>query len=224
MIIDDELDRIRTWARAASDDDRPAVVAELLSVYVQHRPLDEFAWFLYGDALRELGRFVEAEAILLRVLPDAPPNRRADVMARLGMLKGDHGSLDEAETWFEQAIADEFGRSKGWIWILRGANLAVAGRFDEAIFCHRQATLLPGDRDEAYLNLGYVLRAKCEYSEAIECFQAALELTPDYAEAKTALDGLADIIAAAEIGPKLVQLQKFSGLRRNADIGPFRRS
>ena len=209
MNLDDELDRLRASAKQAlAEDNQPAVAAELLAVYVQHRPQDEFAWFLYGDALRELGRFVEAEPVFLRVLPDAPPDRRAAVMARIGLLKGEHGCLDEAEGWFERATADESGRSEGWIWIMRGANLAVAGRFDEAIFCHRQAALLPDVRDEAYLNLGYVLRAKREYAEAIECIRKALELTPDYTEAKQALAGLTGIIAAAEQASKIAAFHR----------------
>jgi tetratricopeptide (TPR) repeat protein len=119
-------------------------------------------------------------------------------MASLGRLKGEHGCLDEAEEWFEQATADEFGCSEGWLWVMRGGYLAVAGRFEEAIFCHRQAAELPGNAEEAYLNIGYVLRAQGKYAEAIKAFQKALELTPDYPEAVRALGGLTDIFNAID--------------------------
>ena len=75
-------------------------------------------------------------------------------MARLGMLNGANGRLAKAEDWFKQATDDEAGRTKGWIWIMRGGNLAVSERFADAVACHLQATQLPGDPDEAYFNLG----------------------------------------------------------------------
>ena len=44
--------------------------------------------------------------------------------------------------------------------------------------------------DEAYLNLGLVLRAQERYPEALECFERALKLTPDYSQALTAKNDL----------------------------------
>jgi tetratricopeptide (TPR) repeat protein len=44
--------------------------------------------------------------------------------------------------------------------------------------------------DEAHLNLGLVLRSRERYREALECFERALELSPDY---ESALIAMADI-------------------------------
>ena len=49
--------------------------------------------------------------------------------------------------------------------------------------------------DEAYLNLGLVLRAQERYTEALECFKKALELTPDYELAITGKSDMENVIA-----------------------------
>jgi tetratricopeptide (TPR) repeat protein len=49
--------------------------------------------------------------------------------------------------------------------------------------------------DEAYFNLGLVLRAQERYQEALACFEKALELTPDYREAITAKSDVEKAIA-----------------------------
>lgn len=194
----DGLDEIFKWAQSALDRDGGAATAvELLTAYVAERPQHHFAVFLLGDALRELGRFEEAEEMLLRALSCAPPTSRASIMARLGMLKNKHGVLAEAEEWFLRATSDETGKGKGWIWIMRGANLAILGHCDAAASCHERATQLEGgDRDEAFLNLGYVRRAQRRYAEAADAFRKAIDLSPGYTEAIAALDGLGDVIAA----------------------------
>lgn len=199
-IKDDELDRMFDWARTAlRESGREAIAIELLSAYVSQRPLDNYARYLLGDALRAVGRVAEAEHALLQSLSEASEKSRARIMAALGMLKARHGSLDAAEEWFRRATSDDVGRDKGWMWIMRGSNLAVAGRFDEAAECHLRAAQLPGDPDEALLNLGYVRRAQGRYADAIDAFRKALEITPDYPEAKTALEGLGEIFSAMEL-------------------------
>lgn len=195
---DDSLKTIFDWARTALNDNRGAVAAELLTAYVQSRPEHGYAVFLLGESLREIGRAVEAERVLSRALDLAPPNGRARIMASIARVKGRHGSLDDAEKWFRSATDDEIGAQKGWIWIMRGANLAYAGRFEEAAACHERAAQMPGDPDEAFLNLGYVRRAQGRYADAIDAFRKALEITPDYREAQTALEGLVDIFRAIE--------------------------
>lgn len=195
---DDVIEELFSRAKTSLSAGHSAVAAELLSVYVALRPAHNYALFLLGDSLRELGRAEEAERLLLQALSAASSNSRAETMARLGMLKADHGALSDGERWFRLATEDDYGGAKGWIWVMRGSNLAVAGRFEEAAACHERATQLLGDRDEAFLNLGYVRRAQGRYAEAVDAFRKALEITPDFPKAKTALEGLADIFQALE--------------------------
>ena len=72
-------------------------------------------------------------------------------------------------------------------WIFLGSVLARLGEHDEAKRCHRNAIDSATEcADEAYCNLGLLLRAEGEYQAAIDCFTKAIELDPQYREAKLA--------------------------------------
>jgi len=140
---------------------------------------------LQGVMLYELARYDEAERILRRALQLVPDQSRDHVYTHLGHLCRDRGDYEEAEQYYHKALLlapDKAGRH-----IFLGALLAKKGDFDNAEIVHREATRCTnGDIDEAYLNLGYVLRAQERYAEALECFIKALENTPDYLEAISA--------------------------------------
>jgi tetratricopeptide (TPR) repeat protein len=200
MTIDEKLDVMRRAAEVASNESSAQpIMAELLTAYVRYRATDSRAWLLLGDALRKLWRFAEAERALREAaqLPDG--DTQASAVARIGMLFKHVGHRAEAEMWFAKATADAYGASQGWIWIARGANLAVAGQFSEAEQCHRRAAEFEDYRDEAQLNLGYVLRAQRRYHEAVLAFGEALSITPDYPEAREALEGLSGMEEAMDL-------------------------
>lgn len=175
----DEKD-LDTWfeeAKASFDDDRQVAAVEILSRYVAHRPEHVFAWYLLGDALRILGRYHDSLRALLHAEAIAPEKRRFRAQSRLGTLYKDWGKYEDAERWFAQATANPHAQNAGDVWILRGAALACAGRLAEAEACHRRAATLDDVyKDEALLNLGYVLRAQRRYVEATAAFDEALAL------------------------------------------------
>jgi tetratricopeptide (TPR) repeat protein len=204
MTSDDKLDEILLAAESASESPgSEPLVAELLSSYLLQRSRDYEAWLLMGDTLRGLWRFREAEDALHRVRIGASEELQASAMIRLGMVMRDTGRRAEADEWFAEGIRNRRLGEHGWVWILRGANLAVAGEFGEAEASHRRATELEGYRDEAYLNLGLVLRAQRRYHEAASAFEQSLSLCPDYVEAREALDGLSGIWAALELAARI---------------------
>ena len=84
---------------------------------------------------------------------------------------------------------------------MRGANLAVLEHFDEALECHEHAVQFEEDnKDEAYLNLGAVLRAQRKYREAAEAFKRALvALSPEYELGRVALRSLSEVELAIEM-------------------------
>jgi tetratricopeptide (TPR) repeat protein len=152
---------------------------------------------MYGDALRILGRTSEGIIALKNSLKNAPKKNLPDLYTRLGLAYRDCGKFLEAEEWFAAAAESDLDEERGWLWIFRGANFARQEKFDEAIECHLYALNLDCDRDEAYLNLGYVLRAQGKYEEAVDAFHKALSLTPDYPEAKEglhSLEGISEIL------------------------------
>jgi Flp pilus assembly protein TadD len=95
------------------------------------------------------------------------------------------GDFAVAEQWYRAAIEHSPRDAQGYI--LLGAMLARLGRLDEAEQTHRQATLCTaGCIDEAYHNLGLVLRAVERFSEALSCFESALRIDPQYKVARIA--------------------------------------
>ena len=51
-------------------------------------------------------------------------------------------------------------------------------------------------RDEAFFNLGLLLRAERRYRDALTCFERAIELDPKYSDA---LEARADVLAALSV-------------------------
>jgi tetratricopeptide (TPR) repeat protein len=196
------LDQIRATAIAAVNEDREAAAVELLHAYLKHRPGDGYMWFRFGNALRLIGLVHEAEHALLTALETAESKHSGWILRELALVQTHSGRLAEAEQSFAQACNDPEVAAHGATWILRGANLASATQLQAAEDCHRRALTFHDenvDRDEAYLNLGYVLRAQGRYAEAAEAFQHALEITPDYPlalEPRASLAGIDDAIAA----------------------------
>lgn len=75
--------------------------------------------------------------------------------------------------------------------------MAKQGRYSEARHFHERAAKFdPLKADEAYFNLGLILRAEADYIEALRYFEKAIEIDPAYDDAKTARK---DIIELLEI-------------------------
>lgn len=196
--LDAHLDALYAAATAAREGERYAAVAELLAPYLLHRPQHGWAWQRYGDALGNLGLWTEAERALTRAIEliDSPfgPHVR---LARLYRSMGDH---EAAERHNRIATSMPEAAKHGWVWIVRGANLARLNRLEEALACHRRAlTMGNADHDEAYHNIGLILRAQGKYAESIDALRCALAITPDYDEARDALASLEGIDEAVRL-------------------------
>jgi tetratricopeptide (TPR) repeat protein len=70
------------------------------------------------------------------------------------------------------------------------AALRKLGRYDQAQEHYKSAVDIDDSYEETYYNYGQMLIEKGDTTGARMMFEKALELKPDYAEAKTALDGL----------------------------------
>ena len=115
----------------------------------------------------------------------------------MGRLFDESGAHDDAARWYREAIdADPTDASHR---IFLGGMLAKLGRFEEAEAEHRAATqCAEGDIDEAYLNLGFVLRAQARFAEAAACFRTAIHIDPGYKAARRALRDVELCIKCAE--------------------------
>ncbi|MBK6691851.1 MAG: tetratricopeptide repeat protein [Myxococcales bacterium] len=151
---------------------------------------------LRARALSKAWRFAESEAVLLAEPTDDLSAEQQWVLYRSwAVLRGEQRRhFDEVE-WLRCATDLRPTETSGWI--MMGCAYALAGRFTEAAACHQRATVCDGDPDEAFLNLGYVLRAEARFEEAREAFARALLLTPDYPEARSALADVSKALAAS---------------------------
>ena len=87
---------------------------------------------------------------------------------------------------YQKAIDEDPDEAGSYIFL--GAVQARQGKLELAEQTHRRATQCPsGLIDEAYHNLGLVLRGQGRLAEAAECFRKAIELCPDYPDAIEAL-------------------------------------
>lgn len=182
-----KIEALRMKARTSYGSAGPsAFVAELLEVFTASNKGNGIAWFELGDSLRSLGRFAAARAALLTALEHAPTASRWTVEARLGMVAADSGSAQLAEEWYERATSNT--QCAAWVSALRGINLLRLERTALARQC--LVSVLDSediDRDEIYLNLGLAAILESDYKEAARCAREALQITPDYEEAKKLL-------------------------------------
>ncbi|MHC4745284.1 MAG: tetratricopeptide repeat protein, partial [Planctomycetota bacterium] len=115
------------------------------------------------------------------------------VYAKRGRIFEDRGDFENAVRWYRKAIDCRDDDNLGYIYM--GGMLARRGKLAEAEQCHRKAIqCAEGYIDEAYLNLGYVLRAQERFTEALECFGKALELNPQYEQAETAIEDMRAVL------------------------------
>lgn len=198
-----QIENLKHLAQSAYDADQMPSVVELLQLYLEHFPEDAKAWFNYGDALRVIGISGAAAVALAKAEKLCPSDMRWTVQSRLGMLFSDSGDLTAAEKWFAQALEADEAKQKSWLWVLRGANLALEEMLDEAENCHRRAIAVNERDDEAHLNLAMVCRAKGKYELAAIAAETALSLDPNCAKAALVLKSLEGARESSELIKRL---------------------
>ena len=143
-------------------------------------------WITLGSALLRMGRNDDAEEAFTRAMTICPDENIHLPTAQMGHLFEQRGNFPQAEAWYRKTIDAAPDRASGHVFL--GAILGRQGRLDEAEMSHRNATrCTEGCIDEAYLNLGFVLRARERLVESAECFARSLELDPENRRAKRAL-------------------------------------
>lgn len=173
------------WQEIRDADDLPATQIELLRRFVRDFPRSGLAWFRLGRSLSAISRLDEAEDALRKAMDLAPIEKHLFVLCEMGILFEHRGDDAAAEQWFRKTMSHSPDDAQGYIYL--GGMLARLGRLDEAEEVHRKGThCKTGCIDEAFLNLGYVLRAKERYAEAFGCFDRALALDPKYKSARVA--------------------------------------
>jgi len=182
-----ELRRLRDkgWVASTVEAARDVLKAD---------PKQPDALLMMADSLEEMARYRESLAALDEIRRFAPPEKQHHVCWRLGSTYRNRGSFRLAAKWFQRAI--ELRPQNPGYRIFLGALIASRGGLRAAEVIHRRATRCKeGCVDEAFLNLGLVLRAQERYLEARKCFRRALVLDPKYREAREALADVEHVLA-----------------------------
>lgn len=170
-------DKILEIAKKAFNDDKIVLAIETLKPYLKKNPMHAFAWYLLGDSLRIIGRYNEAKVALFKALKLDDKGGIGPIQSVIAHLYDAIGNYPEALVWYEKLGKNKEYASFGWYWIVKGGCYSKLNKFKKAEKCFRKSlTLNDVDIDEAYLNLGYVLRAQSKYKESLKMFKKVLTL------------------------------------------------
>ena len=193
------MDHNREAIEAAYENKHAATTVHMASLWLADHPDDLAAICWYVDMLYQMTRFDEAVAILKSAIDRFEANfPRHCLYSKMGALERYRGNFSEAEMWYRRAIKKQPDSAYGYVFL--GAVQARQGRLKEAEATHREGTqCTEGAVDEAFHNLGLVLRGQGRLEEAANCFRAAIELDPEY---QPAIEALADVETALRLVSK----------------------
>ncbi|WP_238537808.1 tetratricopeptide repeat protein [Zavarzinella formosa] len=164
-----------------------ATTVLLASRWLEAHPGDLGIVFDYAEMLYKMTRYEDAIRVYENALNWTDDSGRWAVFNQIGRLYQYWGRPADAEPWFRKAI--ELDPEELASHIFLGACQARQGKLSEAEKTYRAAIQWKdsGLLDEAYHNLGLVLRGQDRFAEAAECFRKAIELNPKYADVFEAL-------------------------------------
>ncbi len=186
--------------RTAYRNDQAATTVLLASRWLKAHPDDLGVIHNYAELLYKLTRYEEAIRVYLDAI-DRFEDHRWGLYNQMGHLNRYRGDYASAELWYQKAVDEDPDNAASYIFL--GAVQARQGKLMQAEVTHRRATQCPdGLVDEAYHNLGLVLRGQGRLAEAADCFRKAIELCPKYAVAIEALQDIqaAMTLTAADVG------------------------
>jgi len=200
----------KLWKRLmrAWDAGQGASHFEVAAQYTAKYPDNAFGWVALADVLVLLAHYEAARRALSRADKLAPAKLRGHICVQWGHLFRESGDLRKAEKWYRRAVQYKANTPR---LVFLGAVLAKQGRFAEAKRCHRRAARLATTApDEAYYNLGLILRAERRYSEALIYFKKAIKIDPKYTFAK---EGVKDVRQAIKLKAEWTLLPRARGGR-----------
>jgi tetratricopeptide (TPR) repeat protein len=184
--------------RLAWHDDKPAHNVLLARAYLAEFPDNCAVWVQLAGELSDLSRYNEAREALqtsIRLREELGESPLRWSFIKMGESYRRAGDYPSARTWLAKAV--EAAPEDAGVHIFLGALLAKWGRFEEAKASHRLGTACDeGLPDEAWHNLGLILRAQERFDESVECFERALAIDCNYTAAQ---DALADVTLAMRL-------------------------
>jgi tetratricopeptide (TPR) repeat protein len=188
-----------TWdeIREAHDKAKWASLLELCALHLKRVPDHLEARIPQAIALRHLNRFEEAATSLQETYDheSASPKCKYHCLCELGLTFEQMGKFDDARSAYQSA--HQLFATKTSAMIYRGVMELHLGDFAAArVWLCRALDCPEGDFDEAHFNIGSTYLSEQNYLKAIEHYQKAISIDPDY---DLAWEFLADAKRALEI-------------------------
>ena len=171
-------------AKSADADGHSASAVEFFQRVVALDSGMDSAIYRLVKNLLEVGRISDAECFLNRIKRNAAPKPWL-IEAVIGQLRLAQFRPTVAEQHFRNAW--KLGPSSTAPAVFLADCLLRQEKFDEASSVLTEALKTQGDLDEVYLNLGFIKRATGDYHSARNYLLKALEISPDYPDAKRLL-------------------------------------
>lgn len=151
-------------------------------------PRDPMSHGNLGTYLQTHGRMPEAIAqYATAVQLTSDPGLLAQTYANLGAAHRALGEDEQAQKSFEQSLRLNPNQFNAWLGL--GLLAQKQGKLDEAITdLSRSVELRP--TAQGYFELGRTLAKAGHVPEALDAYQKALQVSPDFAEAQKGIDGL----------------------------------
>lgn len=179
--------------RDAYKENQAATCVLLCRNWLQDHPDDLPVILDYAGMLYKMARYEDAISVYQDALDRFPENRWG-ISNQLGHLHRYRGAMVEAEAAYRQAMDIHPEEAASYIFL--GSVQARQGKLEEAENTHRLATKCSaGFIEEAFHNLGLVLRGQGRLAEAKLCFEKAIEIDGNYEAAKEALNDVTTAIA-----------------------------
>jgi tetratricopeptide (TPR) repeat protein len=179
------------WKQLTHAWDRgPALQFVVASRYTTMFPKSAIGWVVLAESLVDTARYREAMVALRKANRVVAPSQRWVIASRWGHLFREKNDWRWAERWYRLAVRDHPSAETH---VFLGGALAKQGKFAQAKRHHRLAIKLASAtdprnvKDEAFLNLGLVLRAEGQYREAARALRNAIRISPKYEDARAAL-------------------------------------
>jgi tetratricopeptide (TPR) repeat protein len=174
---------------AAADallDDRIAVAERLLRDHLRAKPTDVAAMRLLAEAGTRLGRYGDAEQLLLRCLELAPGFDGARYNLAIVLYRQQKAA--RAIPHIERLLVSE-PRSGAYRNLL-AACLALIGDYDRAIGLYGALLAEQPDQAKVWLSHGHVLKTAGRRADAMEAYRRAIALAPGLGDAYWSLANL----------------------------------
>ena len=183
----------------ADECDQIYLVRELCEAHLAKDPDDCWILEVYSRTLCSMALYAEAESAINRAEKHVSEKLMKWIVSRKGSIRECQGKFDQAETLFLEA--HQLDPQEATFLIFAGSCAFRQGEIIRAEEFARQATQCErGAIEEAFYNLGGYLSCQKRYQEALDCYERALEIDPEYKIAAERLEDIRKVIGGKNTG------------------------